>query len=310
MRIARIALPAIGVSLALLLWWTTPAVLDFEPPLATPQLPPSDSAPDVIPGAEKRIRFVDGRQRTAWSVVYLHGFSATRQETAPLAQRVADELQANLFETRLAGHGLQSRALHDVRAEDWLSDAAEALAAGAALGDNVVVIATSTGATLMAALLDHPLMQHVEAMIFLSPNFGLRNSAVRRATGPGGRILTRLLAGKTRRWTPQNEQQARYWTVEYPSAALIEMVRVLDRADEKLAGSVPQRILMIVANDDQVISAQAAHAAMQRIEARDERIIAVTESGDRSMHILAGDIMSPQTTATRVQEIVRFVRGN
>ena len=44
--------------------------------------------------------------RTPKSVVYLHGFSATRQETAPFSETLARALGANLFETRLAGHGL------------------------------------------------------------------------------------------------------------------------------------------------------------------------------------------------------------
>ena len=308
MKRTRLTLSAAIVVLASVVWWSTPASLDFEPALATPQLPARDTLPNVIPGTEKRVRLYAGQQRTRWSIVYLHGFSATRQETAPLAERVAEQVQANLFETRYAGHGLRHAALTGVTAEDWLTDTAEALAAGAALGDNVIVIATSTGATLAAALLDHPLMQHVESLVFLSPNFGLQNGSVRHATGPGGRILTRLLAGKTRSWTAQNEHQALYWSTDYPSAALIEMVRVLDRAERKLAGTVPQRILMILAQDDQVVSAAAARAALQRIEARDERIIEVTDSGDRSMHILAGDIMSPQTTDDIVRQIVDFVR--
>ena len=87
-------------------------------------------------------------RKTPYSVVYLHGFSATRQETAPLAECVADSLGANLFETRLAGHGREREPLADVRAEDWLHDAAEALAIAARLGERVIVIGTSTGATL------------------------------------------------------------------------------------------------------------------------------------------------------------------
>ncbi|MDD4273595.1 MAG: hypothetical protein PHG14_07705 [Desulfobacter postgatei] len=37
--------------------------------------------------------------------VYIHGFSATRKETAPLSDLVAKTLNANLFYTRLSGHG-------------------------------------------------------------------------------------------------------------------------------------------------------------------------------------------------------------
>ena len=60
----------------------------------------------LIPETEKRVTWYgEPGERTAWVVVSLHGFSATRQETAPLAERVATALAANLFETRLSGHG-------------------------------------------------------------------------------------------------------------------------------------------------------------------------------------------------------------
>ena len=97
----------------------------------------------LIPDTEKRVTWHgDAGVRTRHAVVNLHGFSATRQETAPLAARVAIALGANLFETRLAGHGHTEQPMHGVRAEDWLADAAEALAVGARLGEKIVVIGT------------------------------------------------------------------------------------------------------------------------------------------------------------------------
>lgn len=40
---------------------------------------------DIVPGAEKIIVWANAtKAKTPLSIVYLHGFSATRQETAPL----------------------------------------------------------------------------------------------------------------------------------------------------------------------------------------------------------------------------------
>ena len=52
---------------------------------------------ELIPGTEKRIHWQVPGERTDYVVIYLHGFSATRQEMAPVAERIADQLGANLF---------------------------------------------------------------------------------------------------------------------------------------------------------------------------------------------------------------------
>ncbi len=308
MKRTRLILAGVVAALGLIAWLGTADPIRYAPPNHEAVLPAADNGPGIIPGTEKRVTWFEDKQRTEWSVVYIPGFSATRQEVAPVAEQVATALGANLFETRLAGHGLESNALVGVTAEDWLDGTAEALAAGAALGDRIIVIATSTGATLATALLDHELMKPVDALVFLSPNFGLRDSAARRTTGPAGRILTRLLIGETRSWEPQNEAQARYWSTSYPSSALIEMVRALDLAETKLGGPTPQRWLMFYSEKDTVIHPAAVPAVMDMIEGRDEQLVEMDSAGDASHHILAGDIMSPATTDEVVTTIVEFIR--
>ena len=125
----------------------------------------------VIDGAEKRIVWAgEPGERTELVLIYLHGFSATRQEIAPVPEQIAAALGANLFETRLSGHGLENDALANVRAEAWLDDGIEALAIGRALGERLVLIGTSTGATLALAMAGHPDFTAVDALVFLSPN--------------------------------------------------------------------------------------------------------------------------------------------
>ena len=65
----------------------------------------------LIDGTEQRIPWQTPGKRTPIAVVHLHGFSASRQETAPLADVVADALGANLYETRLSGHGHASEPM-------------------------------------------------------------------------------------------------------------------------------------------------------------------------------------------------------
>lgn len=300
-----IAIIAVLVGIAAI---TTPSPLTYEPALSAPGIPAPDIVEGIVPGTEKRVVWAGDEERTEWSVVYVHGFSATRQEVAPVAERVANELGANLFETRLAGHGLSENALVDVTAEEWLDDMAEALAAGAALGEKVIVIATSTGATLTTALHDHPLMQHVDSFVFLSPNYGLPDEGARRATGPAGSLLMRLVAGESYSWEPANEAQGLYWATTYPTSSIVEMIRLMDRVDASLPLKSPQRWLVIYSDQDNVVSPQAIRDTLQQVSAREMKKVLVDTTDYASHHVFTGDIMAPIQTAKTVSTILEFIR--
>jgi len=299
------------------LWASTPARLEYaigsvELPqdldgwLATRERSVAERV-GLIPGTEKRITWAAEGERTPWSIVAIHGFSATRQETAPLAANVAQALGANLFETRLSGHGQQSAALETARAEDWLTDGAEALAIGAAIGERVIVIGTSTGATLAAAMLDTPAMQAVDTIVMLSPNFEPRDPGAAWLTRPAGPLLARLLAGDTRSWEPYNEKQGLYWSTSYPLSAAVEMMRLVNLAKQKMPGTVAQRLLLFYSPDDEVISPTAARDTLEKTTAPRKMAIEIKDPGDPSHHVLAGDVLSAATTQRIANDIVGFI---
>lgn len=261
----------------------------------------------LVPGTEKRISWFGERAKTPYSIVYLHGFSATRQETAPLAEWVAALLGANLFETRLHGHGREREALSDVRAEDWLNDAAEALAIGSMLGDRIIVIGTSTGATLAAAMLDHPAMDAVDTIVMLSPNFAPRDPGAAWLTRPAGPLLAKILVGGTRSWQPHNEQQARFWSTSYSMDSAVEMMRLVDHANRQLPAEISQRLLMFYSTEDAVISPDVALAVFEKTRSPQKAAIEIKDPGDPSHHVLAGDVLSAEATRQIADKIVTFI---
>ena len=265
----------------------------------------------LVPETEKRIRWIDSRskQRTHYAVVYLHGFSATRQEIAPVAERVADALSANLFETRLSGHGLVENPLLGVRAEDWLADAAEALAVGAAIGEKIILMGTSTGATLALAMAGHPSFTSVETLVLISPNFAPRDPSAEFLTWPGGPQLAYMIAGETHSWEPRNALQARYWSNSYPMDAVIEMMRLVKYVRSTLPLRLDQAILTIYSPADTVVDTGRIREAFEQIDGARRLLVEIPTSGDPSNHVLVGDIMSPQTNDRVVESIVRFVEG-
>jgi alpha-beta hydrolase superfamily lysophospholipase len=262
----------------------------------------------LVPETEKRVTWHgEAGARTPYAVVNLHGFSATRQETAPLAEHVAAALGANLFETRLAGHGHTEQPMHAVRAEDWLADTAEALAIGARLGEKTVVIGTSTGGTLALAMAGHPAAAAVSDIVVISPNVQPSDGKAAWLTRPAGPLLARLIAGDTRSWQAHNEQQARYWTTSYPIDAAIEVMRLVDLLNSQLPMRLEQNLLVLLSPGDTVVSPAATKDAFARIDAPRKQLIEIDDAGDPSNHVLAGDILSPESTDGIAAAIVEFV---
>jgi esterase/lipase len=251
--------------------------------------------------------------RTAWSVVYLHGFSATRQETAPLAEEVARQLGANLFETRLAGHGLPGDSLGTATAADWLRDARLALEAGRRLGDSVLVIGTSTGGTLGVWLATLPRAERLglAALVLISPNFGPTDKAATVLTWPWAeQVLPRFIPH--REWTPRNDEQARFWTVRYPSRALFPMQALVEHVRARPLDSYDVPTLVSYNPDDQVVDAgrtEAWLATLAPLTKAALRRVTITPAADEDGHVLAGRVVSPSQTAPMRDRIVAFVRS-
>ena len=266
--------------------------------------------PDIVPGAEKSIVWAHpDRRRTPLAVVYLHGYTATRQEVAPLCDQLAAALGANLFYTRLAGHGRAPAALGEASAEDWLRDAAEALAVGRALGDRVVVVGTSTGGTLALWLAQRPEAADIAAQLLVSPNLGPRDERSTLLAGPWGYQLQRWLIGEEYRWQPANERQAKYWTWRYPARALVPMMALVKSVRDSPLETVTVPTLVIHSPKDSVVSPARIEAAYARLGSPMKRIVKVEDSEDRAHHVLAGDILAPAGTEALLAPMLDFVRG-
>ena len=262
----------------------------------------------------KRVRFANpaAPARTPWSVVYLHGFSATRQETAPVSELVAQALGANLFETRLTGHGLPGDSLGAVSAQDWLADAVEAMEVGRRLGDSVLVIGTSTGGTLGVWLATLPAegRRGLAALALISPNFGPKDDKAALLTLPWANvILPRFIP--QREWTPRNDEQRRFWTVKYPSTALFPMQALVERTRSRSLQGYDVPTLVLYHEGDQVVDASRTQRWLETLATESlapvEQVRIVPTDGEDG-HVIAGRILAPRQTAPARDRIVGFVR--
>ena len=148
--------------------------------------------PNLRPSAKKEIVWADPRSKakTPIAFVYLHGFSAAKPETRPLLDIAAREIGANLFYTRLTGHGRDPAAMPQTSVKDWLNDLAEAIAIGRRIGERVVIVGTSTGATLATLGASVPgLMDGVAGLVFISPNYAVNDPLAFMLEVPMARTL-------------------------------------------------------------------------------------------------------------------------
>ncbi|CAM4447622.1 alpha/beta hydrolase [Vibrio agarivorans] len=250
----------------------------------------------LVEGTEKRIlKPNESGEKSKYSVVYLHGFSSSRQDLAPVPERIANRINATLIETRLKGHGRDRDAMGEPSVKDWLNDAAQACKVAQQLGEEVILIGTSTGGTLASWLGSQPwCSDHVAAIILISPNFGPADTNSELLLLPWGEQLARLVLGKYRTFEPHNVLQAKYWTQSYDSRSLVTMMGVVETT-RKLLDQVEVPVLTLYSPQDRVVDSELTIVHVNRMSNPANQIIAFEDSNDPMQHMLAGDVLSPES---------------
>lgn len=263
--------------------------------------------PDIRPGLQRQIRW-HGQpgEPTKWSVVYLHGFSASLLETAPLAEWVAESLGANLFYTRLTGHGRTSEAMAEATVQDWLADTMEAAEIGQRIGERVLLIGVSTGATLGTWLGNRPEGQGVSGYVFISPNYGPRDKRSELINQPWGMRLALHLEGETQGRLSEDPLKNQAWTNVHPTRALFPMMALVKGVRDSDLSGFTAPVLVLYSEQDQVVDPLEITALFPRIGSERKTLSIVNYSESSNQHVLAGDLKAPRATRRMADEIVQW----
>jgi pimeloyl-ACP methyl ester carboxylesterase len=166
------------------------------------------------PDNEARIVWADSTRQTEYSVVYLHGFSATQEEGNPLHRDFAARYGCNLYLSRLPMHGETNPDAFEKMSPAALIDGAkEAIAIGKVLGKKVIIIGCSTGGTLGVLLAKND--PDITALMLYSPNIDIADPAANLLTMPWGQQIAEAVSGgKYHKW--QGEPGVdQYWSTSY-----------------------------------------------------------------------------------------------
>jgi alpha-beta hydrolase superfamily lysophospholipase len=261
------------------------------------------------PGTAKGIVWAHAdKQATDWAVVYVHGFSASRLETAPVADNLAKALGANVFYTRLTGHGLPGEAMGEATAQDWMADTLEAVRIGKTLGRKVLLISCSTGSTLATWLATSPDAKLVDAHVFISPNFGLKNKAAELVNGHWGHRIAYAVTGPKVVYTSDNPRDAQGWTQSYPTKALFPMLALVKKVRDSDLSAFQTPVLVLFSEQDETVEPAETKKAFARFGAAQKKLDPIDFSQSKGQHVLAGDIRDPQAVAPLVERILTWVQ--
>lgn len=188
---------------------------------------------DMKPDNEARIIWADTatRQKTPYSIVYIHGFGATWAEGDPVHRDLAKRYGANLYLARMHDAGISDPdAFDDLTPENFVAGAKRALAIGKALGDSVIVIGTSAGGLLTVYLAStNP---DIKGVVLYSPCMEVYNGALKLTTGPWGQKLLHGLLGERRDDMEYSADRAQYWLTSYDSDGLLTLQQTMDAVSQ------------------------------------------------------------------------------
>lgn len=167
---------------------------------------------------------------TEYVILYLPGFSATRMEGNPVHVDIADKYGCNLYMARLDYHGYKNSQLADFTAEGIWESAMEQFAIAEKLGQKVIIMGTSTGATL-GIMLAAKFPDKVAGLINLSPNIRVNNPAAYWLNKPWGLQIAKVVfGGEAKRIYHKELISKNYWDTLYPATAVVQLQELLETA--------------------------------------------------------------------------------
>ncbi len=187
---------------------------------------------NIRPDNESRIIWANDslKERTEYSLLYLHGFSASWYEGYPAHEEFARYFGMNAYLPRLASHGIETAdPLLDMTPERLWDSAKDALMVARALGKKIIIMGTSTGGTLALKLAaDFP--EYVEGLILYSPNIRINNKAAFLLSKPWGlQIGEKVNRGIYNTVNNDFESEyCKYWNCRYRMEAVVYLQQLVE----------------------------------------------------------------------------------
>lgn len=261
----------------------------------------NDADLPIKPDNESRIIWAQANKKgpTDYSLLYLHGFSASWYEGYPAHEQFAKKFGCNLYLPRLGSHGLENKnALLEMTPDKHWESAKEALMVARALGEKVIIMSTSNGGTLALKLASlYP--EYIHGLILYSPNIRINNRGAPLLSKPWGLQLGRLSNGGEYRVKSDDPKSktCQYWDCTYPMEATVYLQQLLDVT---MTSEVFKKVTVPVflgyyykdnENQDKTVKVSAMKEMYQQLGTtpKNKKEIAFPEAGE---HVIACELTS------------------
>lgn len=245
------------------------------------------------------------KKKTAYAIVYLHGFSASKMEGAPTHLNIAKQFGCNLYLARLSQHGIDTAdALINMTADNLWETAKQAYAIGKQLGEKVILMGTSTGGTLALQLAaTYP---DIAGLILYSPNIAVNDPNAWLLNNPWGLQVARLVKGSNYNTIPADSTYKKYWNTKYRLEALTNLEELLET---KMTTSTFQQIKQPVLalyfykdeqHQDPVVKVSAIKKMLEELGTSKDlkRGIAMPNTGN---HVIGSPILSKDVAGVELE---------
>jgi len=286
-------------------------------PSSTPELTAYISANEaqhkLKPDNEARIVWANDstRQKTEYAIVYLHGFGASQEECDPIHRNIAKQFGYNLYLSRLSDHGIDTvDAMVNLTADRLWETAKQAYVIGKQIGNKVILMGTSTGASLALQLA--AAYPDVAGVILLSPNIEINDDRAWILNNPWGLQVARIVKHSDYNFSERTDSLYRqYWYGQYRLEAAVALQEYLETAMRKETfARVHQPTLVLyyykdAIHQDSVVRVSAIKMMYDELGTPSSRkeMIAVSGAGN---HVLGSKLVS-KDIATPQKEIASFL---
>ena len=110
--------------------------------------------------------------------------------------------------------------------------------------------------------------------------------------------------------SPRNENNKKYWTMSYPTNALIPMARLVNEVNNKDFSNIKKPALFYFSMEDKVVNPQKIKKFISGWGGKSTtEIIKLSKDDDKYSHVLAGYIISPNQTELARKTMVNWIEN-
>ena len=265
---------------------------------------------DIKPGNRAKIIWSDTlHQKTPYSIVYLHGFSASHEEGNPVHINFAKRYGCNLYLSRFKGHGrVDTSAFKGLTPQDLLESAEFAIEIGKAIGEKVILMNCSSGATpgIYLAAGD----TNIVGIINYSPNIDIYGSMDELLLMPWGKFMAKQVMKGDYRHIQYSEEQQKYWNAIYHMDGVFALKSLIQKTmHPKVFQQITQPVFLAYYykdedHQDMVVSVDAMLSFFDLISTPEDKKRKIAFENGR--HVMSSHVIPSEATEALQQETFKF----